>query len=316
MLVQKTPTDNEATTKKEPYYFALKKSRRFKELEKDKANSKDDSETKIVLENEISFFEVRELMISKRLSRSPHKNIINFLDFKVLENETWILMEYMPINLLEFYGRNKKNPNVMNERFFKNIAYQILSGIKHLHSEQIIHRDIKLENILYDEKNNIVKIGDFGLGRLIEYNSETEYTTELGTLPYKPPEVLLGLKQYSTGFDIWSTGCVLVHICTMKYLFGAHDPVGVLKYMYEIFGSFNDDLLPGYRDFPNGNLVANLPEKEGIGLVEFINQKKKFEFENDNFYDLIKKMLFINPNKRITAEGCLSHPWFSNIDVI
>ena len=102
----------------------------------------------------------------------------------------------------------------------------------------------------------------------------------------------------------------------MSHLFGAGDPVGVLKLMYEIFGSFNDNVLPGYKDFPNANLVVNLPEKEGIGLVEYIKQNQKFKFENDNFYDLITKMLCIDPSKRITAKKCLKHPFFSDINVI
>ena len=96
----------------------------------------------------------------------------------------------------------------------------------------------------------------------------------------------------------------------MSHLFGAEDPVGVLKLMYDIFGSFNDNVLPGYKDFPNANLVVNLPEKEGIGLVEYIKQNQKFKFENDNFYDLITKMLCIDPSKRITAKECLKHPFF------
>jgi len=56
---------------------------------------------------------------------------------------------------MDIYNRSKKNLNAMNKRIIKNIAHQILSGIKHWHSEQIIHLDINLENLLYDEKNNI-----------------------------------------------------------------------------------------------------------------------------------------------------------------
>lgn len=81
-------------------------------------------------------------------------------------------MEYMPINLMDFYIRKKKNLNVINIRFFKNI--QLIKYYLELNIglEQIIHRDIKLENLLYDEKNNIVKIGNFGLKRLLVIQKE------------------------------------------------------------------------------------------------------------------------------------------------
>ena len=223
-------------------------------------------------------------------------------------------MDYVPSDLKKFFIANKNEPKVMNEKFFKNIAHQIISGVNHLHSQQIIHRDLKLENILYDEKNNIAKIGDFGLSRIFDYCLESQYT-DVGTYPYKPPEILLGLKKYTTAFDIWSIGCLLVQICTLSLLFGANDPVGVLKLMYDIFGSFNDSVLPGYKDFPNSNLIINLPENKGFGLIEYIKQNKKFDFENDNFYDLITKMLCIDPTKRISAKECLEHPWFKNLDL-
>ena len=305
LLVQKVSPTKENTLSKDSYYFALKISKRFQKIKNGKKSSKEDSKNEEV-PKEINFVELRELSTLKRLH---HLNIINLIDYKLEDTETWILMEYMNTDLMKFFAANKDNPKVMNEKFFKNIAYQILQGLNYLHSEQIIHRDIKLENILYDETNNIAKIGDFGLSRVFDYSLESQYT-DVGTYPYKPPEILLGLKKYTTTFDIWSVGCLLVQICTMSLLFGANEPVGVLKLMYEIFGSFNDNVLPGYKKFPNANLIVNLPEKEGIGLIEYIKQNEKFKFENNDFYELISKMLCIDPTKRITAKECLNHPWF------
>ena len=314
LLVEKISPSNQNETRKGPYRFALKISKRFQKQSKVRKNGKEESKNEDEVPREINFVELRELAILKRLSRSHHLNIVNLLDYHIGDTETLILMDYVHTDLMKFFGLNKNNPNVMNEKFFKNIAYQILSGVNHLHSQQIIHRDIKLENILYDEKNNVAKIGDFGLSRVFDYCLDSQYT-DVGTYPFKPPEILLGLKKYTTAFDIWSIGCILVQICTMSLLFCANDPVGVLKLMYEIFGSFNDNVLPGYRNFPNSNLIVNLPEKNGVGLVEYIKKNKKFDFENDDFYDLIKRMLCIDPTKRISAKECLEHPWFKNLDL-
>ena len=315
LKVQKVSPENQKSGQKGPKYFALKVSKRFKKKKKSKKASKEDSKQEDEVPREMNFVELRELMILKKLSRSHPLHIVNMHDYKLEHTETWILMDYLETDLLKFYDLNRSNPEVMNEKKFKNIAYQIISGAEQLHSELIIHRDIKLENILYDEESNIAKIGDFGLSRLFDYCLDSQYT-DVGTYPYKPPEVLLGLKKYTTSFDIWSIGCLLVQICTMSLLFGANDPLGVLKLMYDIFGSFNDNVLPGYKNFPNANLVSNLPEKNGIGLVEYIKQKEKFKFENNNFYDLISKMLCIDPTKRISAKECLAHPWFRNLDLL
>ncbi len=313
LLVQKVLSSNQNSPKEDSYYFALKVSKRFQKAKKGKKNEKEEVKNSNEIPQEINFVELRELTILKKLCHSNHINVLHLVDYKLEPTETWILMEYLPTDLTHFFSLNKENPDVMNEKFFKNIAYQIISGVNHLHSQQIIHRDIKLENILYDKEKKVAKIGDFGLSRIFDYCLETQYT-DVGTYPYKPPELLLGLRKYTTAVDIWSVGCLLVQICTMRLLFAANDPIGVLKLMYDIFGSFNDNVLPGCKGFPNANLIANLPEKEGSGLVEYIMRYKKFEFKDDKFFDLIKKMLCIDPTKRISAKDCLKHDWFANFD--
>ena len=311
LLVQKVLSTNPNPSKEDSYYFALKISKKWQESKKGKKTEKEEAKHSKEIPHEINFVELRELTILKKLSRLNHINVLHMIDYKLEPTETWILMEYIHTDLNKFFYSNKDNPNVMNEMFFKNIAYQIISGINHLHSQQIIHRDIKLDNILYDDKKNIAKIGDFGLSRIFDYNLETKYTN-VGTLPYQPPEMLLGLRKYSIAVDIWPIGCILIEICTMRPLFAAENDLGVLKLMYDIFGSFNDNVLPGYRTFPNANLISNLPEKEGSGLVEYIKKFKKFEFKDDKFFDLIKKMLCIDPTRRISAKDCLKHEWFTN----
>ena len=199
----------------------------------------------------------------------------------------------------------------MNEKFFKKIAYQILSGVRHLHQKDIIHCDLKLENILYDEAKDIIKIADFGLSRQYDYDINNQYA-DVGTYPYKPSEIILGLRHYSPSFDIWSLGCIFVEICTGLRLFGKDNSKGVIKLIYEKIGPFNEEVFPGYKYFPKSNLLEKLNEIKGMGLINYIKKNKKFDFENNNFYDLIEKMLCINPLKRINAKECLTHSWFSD----
>ena len=309
ILVKKENPDNEGDSK----YFALKISKRFKKISKNKNLADvDDEKDKEEKPKELNFIELRELVIMKKIKKHP--NIIDLVDFKMCkeERQIWILMDYIPTELGKFLYKNKNNPEIMNENFFKNISYQILCGVNHLHLKQIIHRDLKLENILYDEKKKIVRIGDFGLSRQYDYDINSQYT-DVGTYPYKPPELILGLTHYSTSFDIWSLGCILVEICTGAHLFGKDNSIGVIKLMYEIFGSFNDKVLPGHKNFPKSYILESLEKKKGIGLINYIKKNKKFEFENNNFYDLIEKMLCLDPTKRINAKECLNHCWFSDL---
>ncbi len=293
-------------------YFAIKISKKF-ELVSEKNDTdingeKQDKEKKPI---ELNFSEIRELIIMKKIE---HPNVINLIDYKLCneDREVLILMDYMPTNLSQFLAMNITNPNVMNEKFFKNIANQLLEGINYLHQKRIIHRDLKPENILYDEKNNIARIGDFGLSRQLDYDTNRQYT-DVGTFPYKPPELILGCRNYSTAFDIWSLGCIFVEIVTNSNLFGENNDLGVIKLMVNIFGSFDETLLlSGNKLFSKLCLLKKIQKCKGIGLVNYIKSKKLFDFENDQFYDLIEKMLCIDPTKRISAQECLSHPWFSD----
>ena len=307
ILAKKLEDVNQGDSKE----FAIKISKGFKKFSKkvDRKNGSEDRNKEEEKRKELNFVELRELYIMKKIK---HQNVINLLDFNLnrKDKELCILMEYLNTDLGKFFHENRQNPNIMNENFLKNISFQILSGLNYLHENNIIHRDIKLENILYDSKKNIVKIGDFGLSRQFDYDLSTIYT-DVGTYPYKPPELLLGLTHYSTSFDIWSTGCILVEICIGTHLFGKNNALEVIKLMYEIFGSFNEDTLPGFKNFPNSKILETLPPTQGIGLVKYIQEKKKFEV-NDDFYDLIEKMLCIDPTKRINAKDCLAHRWFSN----
>jgi serine/threonine protein kinase len=308
VLLEKVGSTNQVGSN----YFAIKISKRFK---KGKKNIEQDGQKNEEKPKEINFIELRELVIMKKLK---HQNTMDLKDYKFCreEREIWILMDYFPIDLGKFFSQNKNNTKVMNEKFFKNIAHQILSGINYLHQNMIIHRDLKLENILYDEKKNIAKITDFGLSRQLDYDISTQYTN-VGTFPYKPPELLLGLTHYSTSFDIWSAGCILVEICIGEHLFGENDSLGVIKLMYHILGPINENVLPGFKKFPSSKILddESLQKIKVIGLIDYIKSKQLFDFKNDEFYDLIKKMLCIDPTKRISAKECLNHPWLSNMDI-
>lgn len=109
--------------------------------------------------------------------------------------------------------------------------YQLLRGLKYVHSANVLHRDLKPSNLLLNA-NCDLKIGDFGLART---TSETDFMTEyVVTRWYRAPELLLNCSEYTAAIDIWSVGCILGEIMTREPLFPGKDYVHQLKLITEV----------------------------------------------------------------------------------
>ncbi|KAF2346239.1 Protein kinase domain [Trinorchestia longiramus] len=106
----------------------------------------------------------------------------------------------------------------------RSVLYQILRGLKYLHSARIIHRDIKPGNLLVNS-NCILKICDFGLARVVEDDCNREMTQEVVTQYYRGPELLMGAKYYTQAVDIWSVGCIFGELLGRRILFQAATPI-------------------------------------------------------------------------------------------
>ena len=99
--------------------------------------------------------------------------------------------------------------------------FQILSALSYLHSNMILHRDLKTSNILVTN-NHVVKLTDFGLARKLKYGGDQRYTTVVMTLWYRPPELLLGESHYGCEADIWSAGCIFGELLVGSPIFPTH----------------------------------------------------------------------------------------------
>ena len=210
---------------------------------------------------------MNEIEIMKNLK---HFSVVKLLD--TIETEKYILLVMENVlggDLLTFIKKRNKLP----EKTAKFIFKQLLQSLKYIHNKNIVHRDIKLDNILIDLNNNI-KLCDFGVGKYISDHHELLYD-QCGTPAYIAPEVVAGEGYEGFPVDLWSSGVVLY------------------------------SLLMGSIPFKAQNI------NELQGLIMSGNYKKTTGISK-NANDLLNKLLEINPKKRINVEEALNHPWFSD----
>ena len=187
--------------------------------------------------------------------------------------------------------------------------YQIIKATDFLHSHKILHRDLKPQNILVKEGNFLVKLADFGLSRVYSIPIRP-YTREVLTLWYRAPEMMLGMCNYSTGLDIWSIGCMFGELFLKKPLFVGDSEIDQLFKIMQVFGTFNEDILPGYKSFPFYN--QEFPFWKPKGLRNYLVENTQVLFD-EQALDLIEKMLVIDPIKRISCREMISHPFFDGV---
>lgn len=238
------------------------------------------------------------------------ENIVQLKNYYSSLDEIQMELEYCDSDLTKFIYSNRNNPEKYNLDHIKRIMSQLLKGIMMLHIKKIMHRDLKPSNLLL--KDGIVKIGDFGLSRMYTIPDKV-YSREVATFWYRAPEIFLGLP-YSNYIDVWSIGCIFGELLCQEPLFHAKDEIGLVSQLVQTFGNFTADenLMPGSSFSPiDPSLKKTFSNIRPIGLAELIRQKAKF-YISDETFDLLNKMLQVNPNKRISCKEALEHPYFSD----
>lgn len=183
----------------------------------------------------------KESSIHRRLS---HKHIVKFVNSFYSNLYCFIFMEYCKNGTLRSLVRARESLTVFESRYF---FHQIMLGIKYLHKMELIHRDLKLDNILL-AKNMQIKIGDFGLAKSVNAAQKKRTKSDQNRNHYKAPE-LFSSGLYSTASDIWATGVILYKMVFAHGPFQMDDDfMAATKYKFDFPLESNDDLHDVLKD--------------------------------------------------------------------
>ena len=134
--------------------------------------------------------------------------------------------------------------------FLSCLRFQLLKGLSYCHSRNILHRDLKPQNLLINRTGEL-KLADFGLARAFGIPVRC-YSAEVVTLWYRPPDVLFGAKLYTTSIDMWSAGCIFAELANAgRPLFPGSDVDDQLKRIFKLLGTPSEENWPGMTQLPD-----------------------------------------------------------------
>ncbi|CAH8284154.1 unnamed protein product [Eruca vesicaria subsp. sativa] len=181
-------------------------------------------------------FMAREIIILRRLN---HPNVMKLqgLIISKASGSMYLVFEYMDHDLTGLAS----TPGIkFSQAQIKCYMKQLLLGLEHCHSCGVLHRDIKGSNLLLDRNNNL-KIADFGLSTFYRGQRKQPLTSRVVTLWYRPPELLLGSTDYGVTADLWSTGCILAELFTGKPLLPGRTEVEQMHKIFKLCGSPSEE---------------------------------------------------------------------------
>ncbi|KAI4455940.1 mitogen-activated protein kinase [Holotrichia oblita] len=240
----------------------------------------------------------REFKLMKLVN---HKNIVRGIQ------DVYLVMELMDANLCQVIQMD------LDHERMSYLLYQMLCGIKHLHSAGIIHRDLKPSNIVV-KSDCTLKILDFGLARTA--GTTFMMTPYVVTRYYRAPEVILGMG-YTDNVDIWSVGCIMGEMIRGGVLFPGTDHIDQWNKIIEQLGTpssqFMVRLQPTVR-----NYVENRPRYAGYPFEKLFpdmlfpsDSNEHNRLKASQARDLLSKMLVIDPERRISVDDALLHPYIN-----
>lgn len=228
-----------------------------------------------------------------------HPNILPLLDLLYSESKITVVFEYMDCDLGKYLGTHGVDRR-LDPVTAQSFVHQLLYGLAFCHGKQILHRDLKPANLLISN-NGILKIADFGLARSITIPVGS-LSSDVVTMWYRAPEVLLKSSDYEYGVDMWSVGCIMAELYLGQTLFKGNDAEDQLARIFRVMGTPTEFFWPGLEKLPG--YKPNFPRFSAQDLRVVV-------MGVDNVgLGLLNAMLQLCPAARIQAKWALEHSWF------
>ncbi|TIB82456.1 kinase-like protein [Wallemia mellicola] len=329
--------------------FAMLGSGMFSTVVRVKDSKADDKEYAVkIIRSQESMYKAAQKEITllerlKELDEDDKKHVIRLERTFEHRGHLCIVFENLSMNLREILKKFGANVGI-NIKAVRAYAHQMLLALSLLKKANLMHADLKPDNILVSENKAHLKVCDLGSAADV---SEGDITPYLVSRFYRAPEIILGLP-YDTAIDMWSIGCTLYEMYTGQILFAGRSNNEMLKKMMELKGKFNHKLIKkgvfGVRKQENHGhftehfefissewdkitqqqiekpIAISKPVKDlRARLIPSINEQKHMKEDEikslQSFVDLLDKMLALDPLKRISVKDALSHPFFHTINL-
>lgn len=234
-----------------------------------------------------------------------HKNITCLYDMDIVAlpnfNEVYLYEELLECDMHQII----RSQQPLTDAHYQSFIYQVLAGLKYIHSANVLHRDLKPGNLLVNSDCEL-KICDFGLARgySSDPNKNAGFLTEyVATRWYRAPEIMLSFQNYTKAIDVWSVGCILAELLGGKPIFKGRDHVDQLCQILKYLGTPPEETLRRIRSQRAQEYVRGLPFTPKIPFQQLFPQA------NPEALDLLEKMLAFDPADRITVQEALEHPY-------
>ena len=249
--------------------------------------------------HDICYSTIRELCLLRRLGEHPNLPTIHKI-FRTDTNEVGVAMDWLCENLWEYMDHY----DVISTSTIKAFTRQLCTALHHCHIHNALHRDVKPANIMISPNKHLT-LCDFGLARICYPGTGAEYTQEVVTLWYRPPELLMGWKTYDGCVDMWAVGAIVVEMVNKRPLFPAKFETDLFPLIRAVLGVPTSTDMPLGVTIPEWATTIDKPRREWSSIMATIDDPLLFDF--------VDKLLCYNPQRRMTAKQALDHPWLHTI---
>ena len=283
-------------------------------------------------------------------SELSHPNLVQLVEIILEDKCIFMVFGYAEHDLLQIiHHHTQPTRHPIPGPTIKSILYQLLKGLLYLHSNWVLHRDLKPANIMVTRAGE-VKIGDLGLARIFQKPLQSLYAGDkvVVTIWYRAPELLLGSKHYTPAIDLWAVGCIFAELLSLRPIFKGEEAKmdgkktvpfqrSQMQKIIEILGMPTKERWPGLVHMPEYGQLPCSANSSGGGSsngssttttttttsslekwywTTVRTQRSPSSLSADQAlgpegYRLLSQLLEYDPEKRLTAEAALKHPYFT-----